>query len=238
MELLGVIEATHQHRVVDQVERHIKSIAGTCVACGIARYYYARISEVPAVSIDDAPRELHLDASVGSLAAGLVFGLSEDFDEVATQRIKEKGLTDALLPILKRITYVITSTDARAAELRSAANLYADAVAMTDPGKCVAFALMALEAVLLERSNVDNIIARLKEATAYRLGRSPDTRAQIRRQVGRLYDFRSSFVHTGEVRVTEAERRASLELIGSVLKREIEDLQMRDDALLKDKPRS
>ena len=37
--------------------------------------------------------------------------------------------------------------------------LYADAVAATEAGRSVAFALMVLEAVLLERSNTDNVIA-------------------------------------------------------------------------------
>jgi len=223
-ELTGRVEAPHTHRVVERVERHIKAFIGTSIACGIARYYYARLSTVPAVTIEDSAEKLHLDAAVGALAAGAVFGVPEDLDEVKTKRAKTKGLADALTPTMTRIAYVITSAEVRAASLRSAAILFADAVATTDLGRSVAFSLMALESILLERSNTDTILARLREAVAYRLGRSPEERADLRKQVGRLYDYRSSFVHTGQVSVPVAEQRAGLELVRIALKREINDL--------------
>ena len=224
MELVGCIEAMHENRVIDRVERHIKTIAGAFIVCGIARHYYARISNVPVILIEGSLEQLHLDATVGALVAGLVFGIPEDLDDVKKERARKLGLTEALSPTLRRIAHVITSTDAGTAALRSAAILYVDAVATTDPGRSVVFALMALEAVLLERSVTDTIVARLKEAVAYRLGSSPVSRAQLRKEVGRLYDFRSSFVHTGEVQLTEDQRRHCLGLVGAVLKREIDDL--------------
>lgn len=225
MELVGCIQAPFQNRVLDRVEGYIKSIAGTSFACGIARYYYARLSTVPIVRIEDSEEKINLDAGVGALAAGTVFGLPEDLDQIKTRRAKTKGLTDALGPTLNRIAYVTTSTEVRATALRSAAILFADAIAATTPGRSVTFALMALEAVLLERSNTDTILARLKEAVAYRLGRSPDERSDLRKHIGRLYEFRSSFVHTGEVYVSESQQRSGLELVRLALKREIDDLQ-------------
>lgn len=153
-----------------------------------------------------------------------MFGVPDDLDDVKKERAKKDGLTEALSPTLRRIAHMITSTDVGATALRSAAILYVDAVTTTDAGRSVVFALMALEAVLLERSVSDTILARLKEAVAYRLGSSPDSRAQLRKQVGRLYELRSSFVHTGEVQATEDQRRHCLDLVRAVLKREIDDL--------------
>ena len=39
----------------------------------------------------------------------------------------------------------------------------------------------------------------------------------IRKQVGRLYELRSAFVHTGEVLASESQRREVLELVRTVL---------------------
>jgi hypothetical protein len=221
MELLGCIEAPHAHYAVGRIERHIKTLAGTCIATDIARYYYARIRQVPAVVIEGIPGEFHIDAGVGALAAGLVFGVPEDLDEISTRRAKAVGIGEAFSTTLKQVAYVIASPDDRAIPLRSAAVLFAEAVAATDAGRSVAFALMALEAILLERSNSDSVLARLKEAVAYRLGGSPDARGELRKRLNRLYEVRSSFVHSGETLAPESERRAGLEIVHRVLKREI-----------------
>jgi hypothetical protein len=230
MELKGCIEAPHAHRLIDRVEQCVKFVIGAFIATGIARFYYARISSVPIVTIEGDSAMLHLDASVGALAAGTFFGIPEDFDEIKARRAKAKSLTNAINPTLERIAYIISSDDPKAVALRSAAILYADAVAAREAGRSVAFALMVLEAVLLERSNTDTVLARLKEAVAYRLGRSREDRARIRKQIGRLYEFRSSFVHTGAVNVAEFEQHEALELVRAVLKREIDDLQPGRDA--------
>ena len=226
MELRGCIEAPHPHRLIDHVERYIKCVAGVFIACGLARYYYARISTVPIVMIEGNSNRLHLDAAVGALAAGTVFGVPEDLDELKVRGTKSKSLTYVLTPTLKRIAHLISSKDPTASALRSAAILYADAVAATEAGRSVTFALMVLEAVLLDHSNTDTLTARLKEAVAYRIGRSREDRSRIRTQVGNLYKLRSSFVHTGEVLVAESQRREVLELVRTVLKREIDDLQV------------
>lgn len=67
MELLGCIEAPAEYRVLDRVDRHIKSIAGAFIASGMARHYYARISNIPLVSIEGSVEQLHLDAAIGAL---------------------------------------------------------------------------------------------------------------------------------------------------------------------------
>lgn len=226
MELLGCIEAPHAHYAVGRVERHIKTLAGTCIATDLARYYYVRIRQVPAVAIEGIPDEFQVDAGVGALAAGLVFGVPEDLDEISARRAKAVGITEAFSTTLERVAYVIASPDGRAITLRSAAVLFGEAVAATDAGRSVAFALMALEATLLERSSSDNVLARLKEAVAYRLGGSPDARGELRKTLSRLYEVRSSFVHRGEIHAPESERRAGLEIVHMVLKREIGGLDL------------
>jgi len=199
MELRGSTDAPHAHYVIEQVERHIKAIAGVCIATGLAQHYYARIPRIPAVTLEGFPDEYPLDASVGALVAGLVFGVPESLDEVSKRRAKTAGLGEALTPTLKRIAYILTSPDGPALTLRSAASLFAEALAAMDPGRSVALALMALEALLLDKSTTDNVLARLKEAVAYRLGGSHDERRELRKTVSRLYEVRSSFVHRGEL---------------------------------------
>ena len=112
MELRGAFEAPHSHRLVDRVERYIKCVAGAFIASGIARYYYARISSVPVVMIEGNSDRLHLDASVGALAAGTVFGVPEDLNEIKGPA-KTKIFTNALTSTLKRVAYLIPSKDPR-----------------------------------------------------------------------------------------------------------------------------
>src|SRR6185503_20017445 len=100
--------------------------------------------------------------------------------------------------------------------------LFLNCFSAADYGDAVTNAFACLEAVLLEHSQSDNLVARLREAVAYRIGTSPGDRKRLRRQISELYDHRSKFVHTGQVREKPGNRDSLRDTVGLILRREIE----------------
>ena len=80
---------------------------------------------------------------------------------------------------------------------------------------------MCMEAVLLEKPKSD-VLARLMEAVAYRLGTSKDDRKRLRERVSALYDARCRFVHDGEATAVTAEEREEADaIVGRTLMLEV-----------------
>ncbi len=107
--------------------------------------------------------------------------------------------------------------------IRTACGLYARGEAATDPGVAVINYAMCLEGLLLERKHTENVGARLSEAVAYRLGKSPSERERLRESTRSLYKLRSEYVHTGSIHADLDQQEDLARTAGDALKREIED---------------
>jgi hypothetical protein len=91
--------------------------------------------------------------------------------------------------------------------------------------------VLCLETLLLEDSHAD-IGARLKEAIAYYLARSSDSRQRCRKAVEDLYECRSSYIHTGMMDATYGERESWRNLCARVLCKEmytLDELRQEDE---------
>jgi hypothetical protein len=104
-----------------------------------------------------------------------------------------------------------------------ACGLYARGEVATDPGVAVISYSMCLEGLLLDRSVKENVIIRLIEAVAYRLGKSADDRQRRRKLVRSLYDLRSEYVHTGTIQADFELQEGWARTARETLRREIED---------------
>jgi hypothetical protein len=111
----------------------------------------------------------------------------------------------------------------RPQEIRTACGLYARAEVATDPGVAVINYSMCLEGLLLDRTDKDNVIARLTEAMAYRLGKSADDRERLRKLTRSLYGLRSEYVHTGRFQADFERQEGWARTASEALRREIED---------------
>jgi hypothetical protein len=123
------------------------------------------------------------------------------------------------------LSQVVASAEDRAFELRRAGVLLLRASVSADLGLALTYGFMCLEAILLERSTMDNVLSRLVEAVAYRVGTSPAHRTQLRREVKQLYEIRSRYVHTGDAGASAwlRPRERCLEIAANVLQREIKE---------------
>lgn len=81
-------------------------------------------------------------------------------------------------------------------------------------------------------SEKSDITARLKEAVAFRLGKTSDERKDFRKKIKKLYDVRSRVVHTGDV-PSGFDPEDVIRLAREVLRKEIEELPSNneDDSL-------
>jgi hypothetical protein len=128
---------------------------------------------------------------------------------------------------LAALKALLSGDSGRCRELLNAARLLFRALVDDEPGMQTVFCMMCLEAVLLDPLQAEEVMGRLSEAVAYRLGTFSARRADLRKRVKKLYGVRSAFVHTGELVGNDkllALRPDCIELTKQVLAREILDL--------------
>lgn len=217
----GKIKAVVEGEVINRIEQHVKHFIGFASALGIASQVPRKISKLPVAQVEGRS-EFEVDPIISSLSAITVFHHPEENENVSSDKIlKMKEKDEITSDYLIKIKEIINSNNEHADKLKSAARLLIEALSSFDDGKTVAFALMSVEAVLLEGSKKSDILARLREAVAYRLGSSPSNREDLRSNVDKLYSARSSYVHTGQIRDPKEQREMALELAKGAIKKDI-----------------
>lgn len=224
MALTGKLKVLTNWYAASHIELHIKHIIGLSLALKLAFPMLQRAESIPHTDIKGKYFEesIPLDPTVSALASMICFSQPPK-DELMVIRIKKRGLSDVVEVLLEQIKVIMNTNDDHGSEIRSSARLLFDAIACFEAGKSIAFAMMSVEAALLESKKRSDILARLREAVAYRLGTSAKERSQLRRLVDELYSSRSEFVHTGIVSNAEKRRDKAIELATEVLSREVRD---------------
>ena len=223
IELRGVVADIGVRSVVERVESHVLSLIPMAAALGLAGIGTTRIGPVDLVIEGE---RFALDARIGALAAATRFGLVNDPEnEIDQVRFERSEFDDLIGPRWEHLRHTIVDLAPRSIALRSAARLLGEAESSLDAGRSVSFALMSLEAALLDPKSKSDILARIKEAVAYRLARSHDERVQLRKEIEGLYETRSRYVHAGSVAPNRrndrfralviARRALRLEILGS-----------------------
>lgn len=217
----GKIKAVMNRGTINRIEQHVKHFIGFASALGFASQVPQKISKLPVVQFEGGT-ELEVDPIISSLSAITGFHYPGENENVSSDKIlKMKEGDEITSDYLIKIKEIINSNNKHADKLKSAARLLIEALSSFDDGKTVAFALMSAEAVLLESSKKSDILARLREAVAYRLGSSPSNREDLRSNVDRLYSARSSYVHTGQISDPKEQREMALELAKEAIKKDI-----------------
>lgn len=130
---------------------------------------------------------------------------------------------------LNRYTAIIdvfSTQSERAFEIRNACLLFLKGEVCSDYGEALLYFFMALESILLDRENTNNVQARLIEAIAYRMGRNDKSRKELRRKIKQLYNDRSLYVHTGRVRARRGCRSELSTIAKNIIAMEIKEFQL------------
>jgi hypothetical protein len=151
---------------------------------------------------------------------GTRFSLPPDLTELEKHVHAAGDVTKALDRQLRFVTKVLAGNSSRAAEIRNACRLAVDAADGDEFGVAITLAFACLEGLLLARTTKDEVLGRLSEAVAHSLGHTFDERASLRKQVKRLYEARSGFVHTGRATEEGRARDHALDLMFRVIWRE------------------
>lgn len=224
--LSGLVDAIHEQHGARLIQADVKALIGASISMGIAEplpvafSYETPVITLPHWTIDSVP----LEPSVAGLVNRIRFVVPGDLNELESKRLGNSDATPgAPEHRLRGVRNVLAIDSQRGRELCSAARLLFDAFAATEAGAAIAFSFMSMEAVLLDADSKADLLARLKEAVAYRLGKSADQRKHLRSQVSRLYDARSGFVHTGKVDKASTSVNEARHMSASVLRLEILD---------------
>lgn len=232
MVLSGQVVAATEPSAIVAVEELIASLLGVCLVLDMCVVVTplpgSRNSAFATITPHDPtiPSELSADVSAG--IAGTVFRWPTDLTDLQRKRIRSGQLVKGLEPELRQLSGVMASTDDHAVTLRRAAALLLKASVTREIELAITYSFMCLEGVLLEPHATDNVLGRLREAVAYRIGTSARHRAALRKELKDLYDIRSRYVHTGrpgDSALSDVRRRC-LTIVLEVLRREMQDLRM------------
>lgn len=222
--LHGRIEASNELLCRSIVEDLVRSIDGLSFALGVAEAdpISLVITTVPLRLSGPYDEELPLHPAVGGLCPRILFRIPGDVNDLERRQLQQGTIDEVIRSRFEPLVEVMRTKLERARELRNAGALLFDAYAARDDGNGIAMALMALEAMLLEKSDSANTVARLSEAVTYRLGTTASNRAEFRRKIKGLYEVRSVFIHTGRLEKKLGDRRTALSIAKEVLRKELQ----------------
>ena len=169
--LQGRIEATNEFLCRNIIEDLVRSIDGLSFALGLAEADPISLVITTVWLSLGGPydRELPLHPAVGGLCPRVLFRIPGDVDDLEGRQLQQGAIDEVLRHRSEPLVEVMRSNQERARELRNAGALLFDAYAARDDGNGIAMALMALEAMLLEKADSANTVARLSEAVTDRL---------------------------------------------------------------------
>jgi hypothetical protein len=227
----GVVESPTESAAVAAIGDIVESILGASLVLDLCSMMAPRRGTGMGLCIEeiephDAEFPTQLSDSAAAGVAAAYFRVPESLSEIEHRHMEKGNVSEGLARQSRALRCLLASSDSRALELRHAAMLYLRAGLAADIGMSLTYCFMCLEAILLERSAKDNVLGRLMEAVAYRIGRGADDRTEIRREVKKLYDVRSQYVHAGRAGAQpwDMPRERCLDLVVRVLQREFGDL--------------
>lgn len=232
--LCGQVRAINPDGAVEKTEVLIKQVIAGAIATGLAvlceRTMGPPGNMVLSLEPNDAGEQWHVRAELDELSRRTFFdvpGDTSDFERYLMAQELGQPFTRRLVCLRA----LLTGTSERAKELRNAACLLVDSLAVREPGMSILLSFLSMEAVLLEKKDTESLVARLTEAVAYRLGRTASERRELRKTIKNLYNTRSQFVHTGTIAGDDARQRSTAsDLARRILSREIDDLQLMEEA--------
>lgn len=232
----GAAEAANLTRVIRKAESLIDDVCGTLRALGLARFVplpqripgmekllgTAVLPEVKVTGAKWRGEPVPLDTSYVARLSCLALTVPKELDDLQRRRLATGDLEGALSFQHRTLHRVLGSATARAFELRAACRRVVQAELSSDFGILVTLAFSAIEGLLLESTDKEEVTGRLSEAVSHGLGRSVEHRATLRKRVKDLYKKRSQFVHRGSARQTTSERHDAVALAYQVVRHEME----------------
>lgn len=210
--LSGTVDALSMRIAADRAEEVQEEVAGALLAVGLASPNRSRPTAL------DHEKSENLTLGVGgetfncsghasdlarALDIGVVVGLSE-----LERRSANQGDVDAVLRRkLGLVTRLVSGRGDIAGPQRAACRFFARACVTRDFGGSLNAAFMALETLLIPKSNVgQDVQARLIEAIVHGAATPHAQRKELRDFIREVYEARSNYVHSGAVQVRKGQR--------------------------------
>ncbi len=166
------------------------------------------------------PEDLAVAEPLASIITALRFCLPDDLTD-----LEKKDNERALDRKYRQLASIYAKDGDRERQVRNASRLAAHALVSSDTGMALVYSFMSLEGLLLDRSDTQNVLARLSEALAYSLYTSDSDRRQLRKRIKKLYESRSIYAHAGNAKVARKDLWHWIhEVVQPSLRKEIESL--------------
>jgi len=228
VELTAQVEAATEYGAIQRLEHAMEALLGASLALGLTKLRTRIPGEPPDIQVNISPcdegERFFLNPQLASAVTTIMFSAS-DLTDVESSRLEKGGFQDAFAGRFETLQRVMSVPSGRTSELLNAARLHLLSGSTADGGMAILLSLLSMEAVLLERSASESILARLSEAVAYRIGTSARARADLRKELRELYKLRSEYVHTGTIVRNQEQVWRAQELCAQVLRREMTEIE-------------
>jgi hypothetical protein len=182
----GQVNAATEPSAIEAVEDLIAALLGVVQVldlCVIAAplpgsRHSAQVAMTPHET--DIPSELSADISAG--VAGTLFRVPPKLNDLELKHTEAGQIEKVLERQVRQLRRVMGSADDHAKKLQRAAALLLKASVTRDIELAITYAFTCLEGILLEATKTENVLSRLAEAVAYRIGTSPKHRTELRQE--------------------------------------------------------
>ena len=227
-DLEGKVQAWSCEDAAGRAETVLEEFLGACITLGMTLTFPLRKTQAPPaheqIRITPAAwkgRPIYLDVNLSVLTCRTVFQVPASLSDLESYAFGHGDSGQATTRLVSTLNSLFSQSGPSGSSLRTALRFFCRGVSAHEYGLAVFNWFTALEGVLLDPEAKADIQARLVEAVTFSLGTGASERTAIRKDVKRLYDDRSRFVHSGYAVERPGMRAKCAELIRRVLEREI-----------------
>ena len=167
---------------------------------------------------------LYLDLGLSTLTSSTVFQIPPDLTDLEERAFQRGDYGEATNRVVETLASLFSRSGHGAGSLRTALRFFCRGTTTREYGLAVFNWFTALEGLLLDNESKADVQSRIIEAVTFSLGTGVSDRAALRKELKRLYEDRSQFVHNGRVAERLGVRARCQELTRRVLRHELQCL--------------
>lgn len=229
--LKGTVPAATFNGAIRRAERVLDEFLGALRAAGMCQFAGGGLrpdSTLATIRVDDGwhvtlKEEFTLAPEYTERVRGTRMVLPDDLSDPERRELSKDNKAAALNKALARHTRflkkVLAGATEHASAVRNACRLAVNAEMTGDFGVAMALAFACLEGLLLADSGKEDVVAKLSEAVTHSIARDFDEERNLRKQVKKLYQVRSDFIHKGVALERNRAREETLEIMYRVLRK-------------------
>lgn len=219
--ITGTAIGRTSRQIQRQIEDLIQEVQGALLVFELARYR-ANSFEAPPETVIGRNSRFNMGVNIYSRATRCAPQL------LLQPKISPKGELDIrrgregiLEQKIRKIERLLQNTTPNSKPIRHACRMFLRSFDSWVDGEKAMLLSTTLEGLLLDKKNREDLSARLQDAVGFLLGRTHESRAELRNSMRDTYKLRSSYVHSGATSERNFDIERAVDLVRQIIVKEI-----------------